>query len=111
MSVDITDEIDMISESKRTGAVQLIISDHLPWEDEGAHIAILQRKIERYMLFIQSGEILTMSPFSKGKPKVIQVFFMVEPPTGSVTRFLGEVKRQVSRAGVGFEYGIFDGAI
>ena len=111
MSVDITDEIDMISESKRTGAVQLVISDHLPWEDTGAHIAILQRKIERYLLFIQSGEILTMSPFSKDKPKVIQVFFMVEPPSGTATKFLNEVKRQVARAGVGFEHGTFDGAI
>lgn len=111
MSVDITEAIDMISESKKTGAVQLIISDHLPWEDTGAHIAILQRKIDRYMIFIQSGEILTMSPFSKSKPKVIQVYFMVDPPTGTATKYLSEVKRQIGKAGVGFEWGIFDGAM
>lgn len=111
MSVDITEAIDMISESKKTGAVQLIISDHLPWEDAEAHIAILQRKIERYMVLIQSGEILTLSPFSKNKPKVIQVYFMVDPPTGTATKYLTEMKRQVGRAGVGFEWGLFDGAM
>ncbi len=31
MSGEITDAIDMISESKKPGAVNLIISDHLPW--------------------------------------------------------------------------------
>lgn len=111
MSVEITEEIDMISESKRTGAVNLIISDHLPWQDVGVHIAILQRKIERYLRFIQSGEILKMSPFSKDKPKVIQIYFMIDPPAGTATRYLDEVKRQVTRAGIGFQYGLFDGAI
>ena len=111
MSVDITDAIDMISESKRTGAVQLIISDHLPWEDPEAHITVLQRKIDRYMIFIQSGEILTMSPFSKSKPKVIQVYFMVDPPNGTATKYLTEVRRQLGKAGVGFEWGIFDGTM
>ena len=111
MSVDITDAIDMMSESKRTGAVQLTISDHLPWEDAEAHITILQRKIDRYMIFIQSGEILTMSPFSESKPKVIQVYFMVDPPSGTPTKYLTEVKRQLGKAGVGFEWGIFDGAM
>ena len=111
MSVDITDAIDMISESKRTGAVQLIISDHLPWEDPESHITVLQRKIDRYMILIQSGEILTMSPFSNSKPKVIQVYFMVDPPSGTPIKYLKEVRRQLGKAGVGFEWGLFDGTM
>ncbi|GAB5559682.1 MAG: hypothetical protein SynsKO_13290 [Synoicihabitans sp.] len=111
MSVEITDEIDLVSESKKNGTVNLIISDHLPWEDIGTHLVILQRKIERYLVFIRSGEILTLSPFSKDKPKVIQIYFMIEPPTGTATKFLSEMKRSMKRAGVGLEWGVFDGAI
>lgn len=111
MSVDHPELIDMVNQSRTTGAVSLIISDHLPWDDVGAHAAILQKKIERYLLFIKTGEILRMHPHSGPEHKIIQVYLLVEPPSGPAIHFLEEMKRLVNLAGVGFNYGVFDGAI
>jgi hypothetical protein len=52
-----------------------------------------------------------MSPFSKSKPKVIQVYVMVDPPSGTPIKYLKEVRRQLGKAGEGFEWGIFDGTM
>ena len=111
MSVDQTELIDMVNQSRTTGAVTLVISDHLPWDNFEAHAAILQKKIQRYLLFIKTGEILRLHPHSGPEKKIIQVYLLVEPPTGPATRFLAEMKRFVGLAGVGFTYQVFDGAI
>lgn len=111
MSVELPDLIDMVNQSRTTGAVSLIISDHLPWDDVDAHAAILQKKIERYLRFIKSGEILRMHPKSGPERKIIQVYLLVEPPPGAATNVLKEMKRLVNLAGVGFSYQVFDGAI
>ena len=111
MSVDQTDTIDMINQSRTTGALHLVISDHLPWDDIGAHVAILQRKIERYLLFIKTREILRLHPRAASHPKVIQVFFLMPPPKGAAEYFLKEMDRLVTLAGVGFAYDVFDGPI
>ncbi len=52
-----------------------------------------------------------MSPFSKDKPKIIQIYFMIDPPQGTATKFLDEMKRSTGRLGVGFGWGLFDGSI
>ena len=111
MSVEDTDMLDMINESRTTGAVNLIISDHLPWDNVEAHSAILQQKIERYLRFIKSGEILIMHPKSADRLKVIQIFFLVPPPRGSATHFIEKMGDHVDRAGVGFEHSVFKGPI
>lgn len=65
MSVDNSKVIDSISIDK-DGNVVLTISDHLPWDEKGEHLLILQGKINAYLAFIENGEVIENYPDAKG---------------------------------------------
>ncbi len=65
MSIEQTDLVDIISIDRMTGEVILTISDHLDWSDCGAHLLLLQSKLNRYLAFVESGEILQSYPKAK----------------------------------------------
>jgi hypothetical protein len=60
MSVNQTDTIDIIGTTPG-GKVALTISDHHFW-DEPLHLQLLQDKINAYLQFIESGQILDDYP-------------------------------------------------
>jgi hypothetical protein len=73
MSVDQTNTIDFASIDNATGDLWLTISDHLPWdENEGNHLALLQNKLNAYLRFIESGEVLKL-PGAEGRSVVINL--------------------------------------
>ena len=67
MSVEQTDIVDIIGTDRWTGRVTLTISDHLDWTDSVAHQTILQKKLNTYLAFVESGEILERYPEAKDK--------------------------------------------
>ena len=80
MSVSESDVIDMIGTDRETGDIVLTVSDHLGWgEDSKEHIAALQRKLERYVDFVQSGQIHEEYPQAAGRRVIIQVLQMIAP--------------------------------
>ena len=109
MAVDNPDEIDFIGQSRDTGTVRMVISDHLPWDNPDAHMEILRRKVDRYTRFIQSGDINTMIPAAKNNLKAIEVFFLIYPPKGSVTHLLDHWGSELGKIGIDFSYKKFDG--
>jgi hypothetical protein len=59
VSVEQTDEVDIVGIDRETGHVVLTVSDHLDWSDSVGHqIILLQKKLNRYLTFVESGEIL-----------------------------------------------------
>lgn len=68
MSIEQTDVIDIISTDRLTGHVVLTITDHLDWTDSTAHQMLLQTKLNRYLAFVESGEILESYPNAKDVP-------------------------------------------
>jgi hypothetical protein len=103
MSVEQTKVVDFIGLSKEANDVILTICDHLDWETERDHLLMLQGKVNAYLAFIGSGEILTAYPDSKGRRPVISIKGMLEPTAGML-RFLAEAKRVIEGAGYGFQY-------
>jgi hypothetical protein len=74
MSVDQADKIDFVTIDKASGDLWLIVSDHLPWnENEGEHLVLLQNKLNAYLRFIESGEVFEKVPAAKGRSIVINV--------------------------------------
>jgi hypothetical protein len=84
MSVLEEDKIDFLSMDPGRGCVVLTIADHLEWQDDGdldepedilveEHEIILERKLETYFHFIESGQLLKAKPEYEGLPIVIQV--------------------------------------
>src|SRR5436309_1830637 len=78
VAVDDPDTIDIMSINP-TGAVVLTIADHLDWADSTTHQSILQAKMNRYLAFIESGEILEHHADAADRGVVIEVLTRCEP--------------------------------
>lgn len=106
MSVEQFDVVDIISTDKQTGHVILTISNHLDWADTIAHQTALQAKFNKYLAFIESGEILAQYPDAKGRPVVIKVVFKYRPDQEGC-EFLARAKAVIESAGFGFRHELF----
>ena len=77
MSIDQTNVVNSIGIEPNKDEAQLIISDHLEWDQsekaDREHMYLLQEKINSYLGFVESGEIYKSHPKSKGKKVVIRV--------------------------------------
>jgi len=51
MSIEQTGVVDAIGFDKRTGEVVLAAFDHLDWNDESRHLALLEDKLATYLEF------------------------------------------------------------
>jgi hypothetical protein len=109
MSVEQTDIIDIISTDRLTGEVVLTISDHLDWSDSTAHQLLLQNKLNRYLAFIESGEILETYPDAKGNQIVFSTVFKF-PPDASGRSFLAKAKAAIESAGFQWRDSVFTGS-
>lgn len=61
MSVENPNVIDIIHTDKDGGHVTLTVTDHLEWGD-GEHLLKLQDKLNKYLAFVESGEIFEKYP-------------------------------------------------
>lgn len=106
MSVDEPKIIDFVGVDKDSGAVVLTISDHLDWADSQEHQVVLQNKINAYLAFVESGELLERYADAKGRPVIFQVVFKLRPDTSGL-QFLTKAKHAVESAGFTFRYEVF----
>lgn len=79
MAVDDPNVIDILSDDPH-GRVILSISDHLGWSEPLSHLSALQDKLNRYLAFIESGEILEHRPQAAEKTLAIRVELRFAPP-------------------------------
>ena len=84
MPVDNPGVVDIIGIPPDKSLVALTISDHLDWSDSHQHLTVLQEKLNRYLAFIESGELLRKYPDATGKPvsyAVVEVTYLSEQLT------------------------------
>jgi hypothetical protein len=102
MSIEETTTVDFVTIENATGNALLTISDHLPWAtEEGRHLELLQEKINAYLRFIESGELVTKLPEARGRHLVINLvgeFPLSEQGMLFVERAAGAIKS------AGFEF-------
>lgn len=109
MSIEQTDVVDVVSTDRMTGHVVLTISDHLDWSDSAAHQSLLQSKLNRYLAFVESGEILQSYPGAKDRPIAFKVVFQY-PPDEAGRAFLAKVRPIIESAGFSLRDEVFTGA-
>jgi hypothetical protein len=109
MSIEQTDVVDIISTERLTGNVVLTISDHLDWSDSMAHQLLLEIKLNRYLAFVESGEILESYPNAKERRIVFNVAFKY-PPDESGRAFLAKARQVIESAGFTLRDEVFTGA-
>ncbi len=105
MTVEDKHVVDIISIDK-DGNVILTISDHLEWTDTGSHLLTLQDKINCYLAFVESGEILTSYPKAKDRPVVMEVVFKYSPEADG-RKFLDIARSIIHDAGFQFRWKVF----
>lgn len=103
MSVEQTNVIDFVGINKESGEITLAISDHLEWGSGDDHLFLLQKKINSYLSYIESGEILEKIPNASERRTVIQLHSKFEPDEEGLI-FLSKAKRIIEEAGFGFEF-------
>lgn len=87
MSVVETDSIDAIGMEKEAKRVFLSIIDALQWDDEDIHLFTLQEKINTYLYFIESGELVKALPDAKGFDITIELILKHVPNDKAITFF------------------------
>jgi hypothetical protein len=103
MTVEQSRVIDIISIDRKIGHVVLTVSDHLDWGDVSHHMRILQEKLNYYLAFVESGEILQSYPNAKGRRVVIEIAFK-HSPVPEARKLLQTIGRIVEGAGFDFRY-------
>jgi hypothetical protein len=109
MSVEQTDVVDILGIDRETGHVVLTISDHLDCSDSVKHQTILQKKLNTYLAFVESGEILGQYPEAKDRPVAFRVVFQV-PPDESGRAFVARAREAIESAGFTLRDEVFTGA-
>jgi len=108
LSVEQVDVVDIIGTDRKTGQVVLTISDHLDWSDSIAHQTILQEKLNKYLAFVESGEILERYPDARGRPVRFRVIFKYKPD-GDGEIFLSKAQEVIEGAGFSLTSNVFVG--
>lgn len=106
MSIDQTGVVDAIGVDDSSGEVVLTITDQFEWGDN-EHLLMLQEKLNTYLSFVESGEILDTYPDSKGRNVLISLVCKY-PPDENGLGFLNQVSGIVEGAGMKFSYQVFN---
>ena len=89
------------------GNAVLTISDDLIWDDKNEHLLALQKKINAYLGFIESGNLYQEYPKAKGKDIAIELVAKYEPNDNAI-QFLDATKEILQSAGYGFIFRLLD---
>jgi len=103
MSVDQPAVIDFLWKDGKNNRAVLTISDHLDWEEEGEHLLLLQDKLNHYLEFIESGQLVEAKPEFKGLPVLIHVAAQ-HPLSEQAGKFYAMVKERVGEMGLALEF-------
>ena len=106
MSVEDINVVDFTS-IDAIGRVVLSITDHLDWNNICEHLSLLQNKLNKYLDFIESGELLEKYPQAHGRSVLISLY-MKHDIINEGKRFLEKVKTFLKKAGYDFEYRVYN---
>lgn len=104
MSVDQTNVIDAIGVDNMTGDLVLTITDHIEWtECDNEHLMLLQEKLNTYLSFVESGEILKTYPNAKDRVVLIDVVCKY-PLSEQAKCFFNQVTAFITDTGMKLHY-------
>jgi hypothetical protein len=99
MSVEQADVIDGLGLRPEAGVVEMLISDHLEWNEE--HLRLLAAKVEAYANTALSGQLVQSYPRAEGKQVCIKLVWQ-HVPDADAARFFEAVSQQLDGMGIEF---------
>jgi len=106
MTIEQADMIDLVATKPEDSVTRLVITDHLDWGDEHAHLIALQNKLNAYLAFVESGQLTQEFPGSIGKVVRIEVAFLHDPPESTKADFLSRATGIVETRGMSLTRGL-----
>jgi hypothetical protein len=106
MSVDEPNLIDILSFDPARRETVLTISDHLDWTDTIGHQEILQRKLNSYLAFVESGELRQKYPEAQDGKICLKIVLKFKPDKEGLL-FLNRAQKVVESAGFRLEHQLF----
>lgn len=104
MAIDQPDKIDAIGIDNESGNVVLTISDHLPWIGEAEeHRELLRDKLNAYLAFIESGQLIEVYPEAIGKTVAVCVAGKFDLSSIG-TEFFANANQVMAGAGVSLRF-------
>lgn len=100
MAVDDPDQIDAIGVERTTGAIVLTITDHLPWDDASDHLTRLHEKLNRYLEFVENGQIFDAYPEAKRNSTLRIDVQCLHPPLTEGLHFLERARDMIVARGM-----------
>ena len=104
MTVADPNVVDFIAHRDDVPIVRLVISDHLEWAAKSEHLHALQQKLNKYLAFVESGELVRKYPSAAAKQIQIEVAFLHQPPEHALRHFLEPARDRIQKAGLGFAW-------
>lgn len=101
MSIDQPNVIDFLRIDETEGCCLLAIADPLEW-NSWEHLQALEKKINNYLAFIESGEIYEARPDAKGHAIEISIRCKFLPEGEDDWRFLQLARNAIQGAGFRF---------
>jgi len=92
MTIEQIKVVDYIGKDQETGDAVLTVSDHLEWDNTKEHCFLIQEKLNSYLRFIESGEMLDRFPDTGLRAIRFHIYFKFSPPRDAET-FLNQTKR------------------
>ena len=108
MTIENPEVVDAIGLERDSGVVVLTICDHLEWHSAKEHLHALQDKINRYLGFVENGELLDSYPLAADKPIRIDVVCKFQP-TERATQFLEAARRVAEEYDLSFDWRVSNG--
>jgi hypothetical protein len=102
MSVSDTNTLDGFTAGDRPGEAILFLFDHLPWDDNGEHLKVLQDKLNSYLGFIESKQYQQVAPGKTFHKFVIRISCL-NPPNAAGQTFLQTAAKQMQPFNVSIE--------
>ena len=103
MSILDTGTIDAIGIDKVSGDVVLNISDHLEWLEESSHLKALEDKVNAYLGYLESEQLVEDIPDAKGRRATIAVYQQFAP-TETAKHVLEKLQSTLAAHGIGFTF-------
>lgn len=107
MSIEQTNVVDFVSIDPKTERVVLTISDHLPWDERGTHLKLLQDKLNSYLAFIESGELQERYPKAVGRKATIRIHGKF-PLDQQAKQFVDMATPVIREAGFDLQFVLFE---
>lgn len=104
MSIDEANTVDIVAGRPDSDVVQLVIADHLAWDDLDTHTRQLQAKINTYVAFVESGQLSRLKePPIPRLPIVYIVIAAQHAPPDAAAEFLDRARAFLATMEIGLE--------